>query len=618
VVAQGSAAGSPPRDRARELVALTRKAAQAYGRPDLDARLAATARRLAEPDVRVLVVGEYKQGKSSLVNACINIAVCPVDDDIATSVPTAVHYAEQPFAVAVRASPVEGGEPEREPIPLDQLAAHVSESGNPENERRLLAVEVGVASRLLATGLVLEDTPGVGGLASAHSVATYAALPSADAVLFVTDAARELSAPELEFLHAARATCPNVLCALTKVDFYPEWRRILELDLGHLSRAGLEAPMFPVSTPLRLRALRLGDAGLNDESGYPALLGHLRAEVVDGADRLVARAAAQDQLSVIGQLETTFASERAVLARPEEAAALVGALDEAKARAAKLRGESARWQQTLNDGMADLMAEVDYDLRGRIRGLSQEADEALEQTDPGETWEQFQEWFQGRVASEISENYLMLAREAEALAGRVAEHFASAEGEVQLSLEVAGPDATLGALRLSGKVDAARRRVGGSALTVLRGSYSGTSLLSMLGGMAGFAVLSPLSAAVGLLMGGKALRDERQRHLTTRRQQARAAHRKYTEELGFQIGKHSRDTLRKVQRELRDRFASLAEELQRSTSEALSAAQGALQRDQSGREARLAVLDTELRRLAGLRERVQALGPDLAAPGGWP
>ena len=56
-------------------------------RPDLTARLEAARRRLQDPHVRVLVVGEFKQGKSQLVNALVNAPVCPVDDDVATSVP---------------------------------------------------------------------------------------------------------------------------------------------------------------------------------------------------------------------------------------------------------------------------------------------------------------------------------------------------------------------------------------------------------------------------------------------------------------------------------------------------------------------------------------------------
>ena len=73
-----------------ELVDLALKATSAYQRPDLGERLAQTRGRLADPDVRVLIVGEFKQGKSQLLNALVNAPVCPVDDDIATAVPTVV------------------------------------------------------------------------------------------------------------------------------------------------------------------------------------------------------------------------------------------------------------------------------------------------------------------------------------------------------------------------------------------------------------------------------------------------------------------------------------------------------------------------------------------------
>ena len=69
-----------------QLVEVATKATTAYHRPDLTARLGRTKERLADPAVRVLVVGEFKQGKSQLVNSLVSAPVCPVDDDIATSV----------------------------------------------------------------------------------------------------------------------------------------------------------------------------------------------------------------------------------------------------------------------------------------------------------------------------------------------------------------------------------------------------------------------------------------------------------------------------------------------------------------------------------------------------
>src|ERR671922_834561 len=115
-----SGARSPAVQQALSVVELGLQAATAYKRPDLVDRLRATRRRLVDPAFHVFVVGEFKQGKSSLVNALLNAPICPVDDDIATSAPTAIGYAEQPKA-AVLLKPPESEDPnsggeEREPI----------------------------------------------------------------------------------------------------------------------------------------------------------------------------------------------------------------------------------------------------------------------------------------------------------------------------------------------------------------------------------------------------------------------------------------------------------------------------------------------------------------------
>ena len=86
-------------------------------------------------------------------------------------------------------------------------------------------------------GLEIVDTPGVGGLSSVHGAATTGALPSADAVLLVSDAAQEYTAPELEFLRHAVSVCPNVACVITKTDLHRQWRRIADLDREHLRTA---------------------------------------------------------------------------------------------------------------------------------------------------------------------------------------------------------------------------------------------------------------------------------------------------------------------------------------------------------------------------------------------
>lgn len=219
-------------EQAMVVVETAIQAATAYHREDLARRLGDTKQRLADPTVRVMVVGEFKQGKSSLVNAALNAPVCPVDDDVATSVPTLVRYAAEPRAGIVRRTEI--GTSAVETIDFAAVPVYASELGNPGNDQGLQAVEIGVPRRLLADGMVLIDTPGVGGLGSTHTSATVAALPTADVVLFVSDASQEMTRPELEFLTVAHETGAAIAFVLTKTDFYPDWRRIRDLNAGHL------------------------------------------------------------------------------------------------------------------------------------------------------------------------------------------------------------------------------------------------------------------------------------------------------------------------------------------------------------------------------------------------
>ena len=354
-----------------------------------------------------------------LVNALVNAPICPIDDDISTSVPTVVRYAEDPSVTLVRGTRGNGDAAEREertPVSIEQLASHVSEAGNPGNHAGLKYAEVGIPRHILADGLELVDTPGVGGLGSVHGSATMAMLPSADAILLVSDAAAEYSRPELEFLRQAGLVCPNVACLLTKIDLYSQWQRIAELDRGHLAAAGIDAELLPTSSVLRLHAVGARDHALNAESGFPALVTFLRERVLGQSERLANRAAANDVVTITGQLATGMRAELAACENPERTHRLVAELEQARQRAADLTDRSARWHQVLNDGIADLNADVDYDLRDRMRTIVREAETLLEGADPAKIWDQFAGQVEDRAAATVAANFLWASERARWLA----------------------------------------------------------------------------------------------------------------------------------------------------------------------------------------------------------
>ena len=120
------------------------------------AQIAAVHDRLVSARLRVLVAGEAKRGKSSLVNAFLGQAVLPVGVTPLTAVATTVRYGDDPH-VHVRFA---DGHEERHPhAALDDL---VTEHGNPANRRGIVSVTVYVDAPVLADGVELVDTPGTG------------------------------------------------------------------------------------------------------------------------------------------------------------------------------------------------------------------------------------------------------------------------------------------------------------------------------------------------------------------------------------------------------------------------------------------------------------------------
>lgn len=604
-----SAAGPPGLDVVDRAIRLTKVG----DRHDLAERLAHTRGRLLDPTVRVLVVGEFKQGKSQLVNALVDAPVCPVDDDIATAVPTEVYYAKAPVATLVRrAGNASGPETaERVEVPINELAAHVSEAGNPANRQGLLRAEVGIPRQILADGLVLVDTTGVGGLTSVHTTSTLAALPTADAVLLVSDASQEYTEPEINFLRQAMKLCPNIACVLTKTDLYPQWRRIAELDRVHLAGAKVEADLLAVSSTLRLHGIRTEDRQLQKESGFPTLAGYLLGAVAH-ADRLSRRSVAHDVFTVTDHLAVSLRTELQAQRNPEGSTALMAELEVAKTRAENLHRLSSRWQQTLSDGMADLNADIDFDLSDRLRQVIRDGETALEQADPNAIWEQFTEWLDQQLAAAITDNFVWANQRAQWIAHQVAEHFAEDGGELLPELRLGDAPTTLDAVPELVAPQADDPKLVGKMLTGMRGSYGGVLMFGMLTTLAGMALINPISVAAGLVLGTKTLREDKLSRLKRQQAEAQMLLRRQVDDVIFHVGKECRDRLRQVQRLLRDHFSEVATELSRSLSESIQAAEKAANTEGSARRQRIQQIRAELDQIDALRNDARAL---LTAPG---
>ncbi|WP_461190420.1 dynamin family protein [Arthrobacter sp. Z4-13] len=598
-----------------ELVGQGLELVRSGDRTDLRKRLNQTLERLKDTSVRVIVVGEFKQGKSKLVNALVNAPVCPVDDDIATSVPTVVRYGDPASAAILipkgNADSDDEADIERQPVLIADLASYVSERGNPGNGKKLVAAEVNLPRRLLTGGLTVIDSPGVGGLGSPHTLTTLTALPTADAMLLVSDASQEYTEPELRFLRQAMRLTPSVVGVLTKTDLYPDWRRVEEIDRGHLSRVAPDIPLIAVSSDLRLEAARMQDRELNEESGFPGLISQLRNEIVGKAERLQRRSVSQDLLSVTENLRLSLQSELEALENPEGTPQMIAGLELAKAEADDLRKRSARWQITLNDGIGDLISDMEYDLRDRLRRIQREAETAIDQGDPGPAWPQISKWLEESTAAAVSDTFVWTSERSQWLAAQVAEHFAADEVTLPV-LRVADTGDALDPVDDMPTLDDGRINSAQKVLIGMRGSYGGVLMFGLLTGIFGMALINPLSVGAGLLLGRKAYREDKEARLKRRQGEAKVLVRRQLDDVTFQVGKQLKDRLRLVQRSTRDHFTEIADEYHRSLADSVAAAQKAATTYALEKDLRIRDIKNELRKVDALHRAATAVAAEVA------
>ncbi len=359
-----------------ELIDHTTTLASMYDRGDLAERLARAKVRIMDPQIRVVIAGQLKQGKSQLLNSLLNVPVARVGDDETTVLATVVSYGEEPTAKLI----VNVGDGE-EPLAIDIPPTDVKNDlrrAPQAGGREVLRVEVTAPSPLLKNGLAFIDTPGVGGHGQPHLSATLGLLPDADALLMVSDTSQEFTEPEMTFIRQAVEICPVATILATKTDLYPHWREIVNANVGHLQRAGVTDPVTPVSSVLRSHAIAMNDKELNEESNFPAIVKFLSDKVLSRENDRVRDEVLIEVRSAAEHLTLAVESELSSINDPEARGRLTADLERRKQEATDALAQTALWQQVLNDGIADLTADVDHDLRGRFRAITQHTEEVID------------------------------------------------------------------------------------------------------------------------------------------------------------------------------------------------------------------------------------------------
>ena len=180
--------------------------------------------KLAEDRFTIAVLGQFKLGKSSLLNAIIGRDLLPTGILPVTSAITILKFGPSEKLVIRRK-----GMQFVEHQPLDALPQFITQKHNPENSKGIETVAIELPLPFLRRGLVFVDTPGVGSAIKANTQTTYSFLPNCDAVLFVTSVDSPLSEPEVELLRSIRQFAGKIFFILNKIDLLADENDALEV-----------------------------------------------------------------------------------------------------------------------------------------------------------------------------------------------------------------------------------------------------------------------------------------------------------------------------------------------------------------------------------------------------
>jgi len=267
-----------------------------------------TADKLTGTGLYVAVIGEFKRGKTTLINALLGADLLPTGVLPVTAVPALVRFGKSPRATLRLFDGAEIA------IDIGDLEGYLTEQANPGNRKGVREAIIEYPAPVLASGLILVDTPGTGSVHHHNTQATVDFLPRVDVALLVLSVDAPLADSEARLLKDVARTAARIAVCLNKVDRLAPSEIQEAVDFVRPRVVALssssDVTVFAVSA-------RNGD----EDSGLAALTAWLRNDVATAQTTLSSQRGVRVAMTLLSLVDAMLQLEAAAAAKPAQEAA---------------------------------------------------------------------------------------------------------------------------------------------------------------------------------------------------------------------------------------------------------------------------------------------------------
>jgi len=278
--------------------------------------LAEIREKLSQNRFHLVVIGQFKRGKSTFINSIIGDRLLPTSVVPLTSIVTLLKYGPGEGIEVI----FENGN--RKTIARDNLTEYVTEKGNPGNGKKVKQVEIVFPSDYLRDGMIIVDTPGVGSTFENNTEMTYNYLPKVDAALFLLAVDPPISQSEIHFLKEVQKYVEKIFFIQNKIDYLSDEERresmvfskkVIEEALG---MDGIK--IHPLSAKMALEGKLSQNKELLEKSHLPEFDRVLGEFLLKAKGKTILRAALNGTRRLLSDEELSLELEKKAIGTPLE------------------------------------------------------------------------------------------------------------------------------------------------------------------------------------------------------------------------------------------------------------------------------------------------------------